>query len=171
MEDKEVLGYRYDKSTIKNYGFSKIYEVVSKKLGMKYLGSTTNSLENILHNYMLDKNKYDEDGECFNEVFLLLDSDDVEIKLVSLEFCSGKRELDLKATKYLREHRIEYINILLHQRLANEFKSDIIAGIEDEFVARYKDRLMSDKFVKYLKQLECARTALKPKDLVKCMAK
>lgn len=171
MEEKKKLGYRYDERTIQNYGFSKIYEVVSKKLGMKYLGSTTNSLENILHNYVLDKNKYDEDGENFNEVYLLLDSDDVEIKLVSLEFCSCKRELDLKATKYLREHRIEYINILLHQRLASEFKSDIISGIEDKFVERYRDILRCNKFEKYLKQLECARNALKPSDLAKCMAK
>jgi hypothetical protein len=171
MEIKEALGYRYDKSTIQNYGFSKIYEVVSKKLGMKYLGSTTNSLENILHNYILDKKKYDEDGYGFNEVYLLLDSDDVEINLVSLEYCSGKRELDLKATKYLRDHRVEYINILLHQRLAGEFKADIIGGVEDKFIARYKDRLMCDKFEKYLKQVECARTALKPSDLAKCLAK
>ena len=55
MDDKEKRGYRYDKSSIQDYGMSKMYEVVSLKSGLKYLGSTTNSLENILHNYKLDK--------------------------------------------------------------------------------------------------------------------
>jgi hypothetical protein len=171
MDDKEKRGYRYDKSSIQDYGMSKMYEVVSLKSGLKYLGSTTNSLENILHNYKLDKKRYDEGEGSWNEIFVILENDDVDIRLVSLEFCSGKRELDLICTKYLRNHRVEYINIMLYQRLANEFKSDIATGIEDNYVSRYKDLLSSDKFSKYMIQLECARKAKKPAALLECLAK
>lgn len=171
MEEKKKLGYLYDDSTIKSYLHSKIYEVVSNKLKLKYLGSTTNSLDNILHNYRLDKKRYDDGEVGFNEVFLLLDDADVHIELVENVICSGKRELDLAMTKYLRDHRLEYINICLYQRTSMEFKSDIIAGIEDRFVKKYRSKLGSDKFDKYLAQLECFKGGLTQADLDICMKK
>lgn len=168
MDVKEKLGYRYDRECIQDYNCSKIYEIVSNKLGLKYLSSGTNGLDNIINNYKLDKEYYEKGEGMFNEVFLIIDSDDVNIRLISLECCNNKRELDILFTNFLRSHRIEYINIMLHQRCALDFKNDIINGIEDKYVEKYKGILKCEKFEKYKIKLECAKKSIRKIDILKC---
>lgn len=153
-------GHKYV-NDIDNYCNGKIIEVISKKSGLKYLMCTTNKIELMMENLKKDY----EDYMCgvlekYSEIYEIMKDVDVKIEIVELLPCSSKYEMEVGMTRILRVKRCEYININLYRRKKKELCEDIISGIEDRYIDRYKGIMGCEKFVKYMDEIKIIKESL-----------
>ena len=155
FERKRELGYEYSDDTF-DFSKAKLVEVYSLKSGLRYMTYSANDPENILHNYKKDYEYY-MSGECkYLEVYeIMKDGDEVGIRVVKELNCIKKNGVELEMCRYLRMHRLEYININLYARYAAENREDIFSGLEDSFIEKYGEMYKGrDKYEKYLEGVE-----------------
>lgn len=147
---------------IDKYCNGKIIAVVSIKSGLKYLMCTTNKLEYMLENLNKDYEEYvSGKNERYNEVYEIMKDESVNIELIELVPCGSKYEMEVECSRVLRQNREDYININLYRRKKGEMAEDIISGVEDRFIARYKDVLENEKFTKYVEEINSMKKKLK----------
>jgi hypothetical protein len=153
-------GHKYA-NDIDNYCNGKIIEVISKKSGLKYLLCTTNKIELMIENLKKDYKDYMCGViEKYSEIYEIMKDVDVKIEIVELLPCSSKYEMEVGMTRILRDKRCEYININLYRRKKGEMCEDIISGVEDRYIERYKGVIRCEKFLKYIDEIKKIKESL-----------
>lgn len=138
---------------IENYCNGKIIEVVSKKNGLKYLLATTNNIDCMMYNLRKDYEDFSSGINVkWSEIYLIT-GDEFEINIVLLCPCSSKHEMEREMTKMLRDMRLDYININLYRRNKGELLEDVMIGIENKFIKKYKNILRSEKFLIFAEEI------------------
>jgi hypothetical protein len=97
-----------------DYQNGKIYEIVDKTNGKRYIGSTTQSLSKRLAKHREDYDRYLKKKQHYISSFEILKNNNYDIFLLEKYPCNSKEELHRKEGEYQR--KLECVNMLIAGR-------------------------------------------------------
>ena len=146
-ELRKLLKYEdsYENEEKFDYSKGKIFILKSANTDRIYIGNTINSLEYRLYNMEQELLYSNDHPEFYREYFEILKKKDYSISLLEDYSCKYMYELERRTAEHIRKARCKCVNINIPRRLKSELISDVICGLEEEYLNKSRDFLNDDQ--------------------------